>query len=112
MRKTLFALAIGLTAMPMLGLAQQASPAGRYTTIDDKTKKPKSIVEVTQAANGTVQARVVQVLQSEKGPHPVCDKCSGTNKNKPVEGMTILWGLKPDGAGKWSGGTVLDPASG
>ena len=43
---------------------------------------------------------------------PTCDKCSGANKGKPIKGMTILWGLRPDGAGKWAGGTVLDPAKG
>jgi uncharacterized protein (DUF2147 family) len=26
--------------------------------------------------------------------------------------MVILWGLKPDGPGKWNGGTVLDPENG
>ncbi len=111
MRKTLLALAIGLAAMPMLAMAQQ-SPVGKWKTIDDETGKVKSIVEITQASNGTLQGRVVEVLQSDRGPNPTCDKCSGANKGKPVKGMTILWGLRPDGAGKWAGGTVLDPAKG
>lgn len=111
MRKTLFALAIGLAAVPMLASAQQ-SPVGRWKTIDDETGKAKSIVEITQASNGTLQGRVIEVLSSDRGPNPTCDKCTGANKGKPVKGMTILWGLKPDGAGKWAGGTVLDPANG
>ena len=111
MRKTLFALAIGVAAMPMLAFAQQ-SPIGKWKTIDDETGKVKSIVEITQASNGTLQGRVIEVLHSDRGPNPTCDKCSGANKGKPVKGMTILWGLKPDGAGKWAGGTVLDPANG
>ena len=111
MRKTLFALAIGVAAMPMLAFAQQ-SPIGKWKTIDDETGKAKSIVEITQASNGTLQGRVIEILQSDRGPNPTCDKCSGANKGKPVKGMTILWGLRPDGAGKWAGGTVLDPAKG
>ena len=111
MRKTLFALAIGVAAMPMLAFAQQ-SPIGKWKTIDDETGKVKSIVEITQASNGTLQGRVIEVLHSDRGPNPTCDKCSGANKGKPVKGMTILWGLRPDGAGKWAGGTVLDPAMG
>lgn len=111
MRKTLFALAIGVAAMPMLAMAQQ-SPVGKWKTIDDETGKAKSIVEITQASNGTLQGRVIEILQSDRGPNPTCDKCSGANKDKPVKGMTILWGLKPDGTGKWAGGTVLDPAKG
>ncbi len=111
MRKTLFALAIGLAAMPMLAMAQQ-SPIGKWKTIDDETGKAKSIVEISQASNGTLQGRVIEILQSDRGPNPTCDDCKGANKGKPVKGMTILWGLRPDGAGKWAGGTVLDPAKG
>lgn len=111
MRKTLFALAVALAAMPMLASAQQ-SPVGKWKTIDDETGKAKSIVEITQASNGTLQGRVIEVLSSDRGPNPTCNNCKGANKDKPVKGMTILWGLRPDGAGKWAGGTVLDPAKG
>ena len=111
MRKTLFALAIGLATVPMLASAQQ-SPVGKWKTIDDETGKAKSIVEITQASNGTLQGRVIEVLSSDRGPNPTCNNCKGANKDKPVKGMTILWGLRPDGAGKWAGGTVLDPAKG
>lgn len=107
MRIRLFALALAL--LPMAAFAQN-SPVGRWKTIDDETGKVKSIVEVTEV-NGTLQGKVVEILQSDRGPNPVCDKCEGANKNKPVKGMTILWGLKKDG-NQWSGGTVLDPAKG
>ncbi len=113
MRKTFKTL---LLALPLVMAAMSASAAdsavGRWKTIDDKTGKVKSIVEISQAANGTLSGKVVEVLHSDKGPNPVCDDCSGANKGKPVKGMTILWNLKPDGARKWSGGTVLDPANG
>jgi len=113
MRKTFKTL---LLALPLVMAAMSASAAdgaaGRWKTIDDKTGKVKSIVEITQAANGTLTGKVVEILQSDRGPNPVCDKCDGANKNKPVKGMTILWNLKPDGARNWSGGTVLDPANG
>ena len=55
---------------------------------------------------------VLQVLQSAQGPNPVCSKCEGTNKDKPIQGMTILWNLRPDGTNKWANGTILDPAKG
>lgn len=104
-----------LLALPLLALSfssMAADAAGRWKTIDDKTGKVKSIVEIPKAANGTYSGKVVEVLYSERGPNPVCDKCSGSNKNKPVKGMTILWNLKADGANEWSGGTILDPANG
>lgn len=104
-----------LLALPLLAFsmsAMAADAAGRWKTIDDKTGKVKSIVEISKAANGTYSGKVIEVLYSERGPNPVCDKCSGSNKNKPVKGMTILWNLKADGANEWSGGTILDPANG
>ena len=103
-------LLVAVALLPMAASAQ-TSPTGRWKTIDDETGKVKSIVEITQSTNGTLQGKVVEVLQSDRGPNPTCDKCSGANKDKPVKGMTILWGLKPDGD-EWSGGTVLDPAKG
>ncbi len=113
MRKLRHAL---LLALPLLGLSLAASAAdsaaGRWKTIDDKTGKVKSIVEITQTANGTLSGKVVEILQSDRGPNPVCDKCDGERKNKPVKGMTILWNLKADDASHWSGGTILDPANG
>jgi uncharacterized protein (DUF2147 family) len=89
-------------------------PCASWKTIDDKTGKVKSIVEISQAANGTLSGKVVEILHSDKGPNPVCDGCEGANKNKPVKGMTILWNLSQDKGttSKWSGGTILDPANG
>lgn len=99
-----------LALLPAAASAQD-SPIGRWKTIDDATGKAKSIVEITQASNGTLQGKVVEILQSDHGPNPVCEKCQGANKNKPVKGMTILWGLKKDGQ-IWNSGTVLDPEKG
>lgn len=113
MRKTFktLLLALPLAAASLMAHAAD-SPVGRWTTIDDETGKPKSVVQIEQAANGTLSGKVVEILQSSKGPNPVCDKCDGALKGKPIKGMTILWGLKPDGTAVWSGGSVLDPAAG
>jgi len=104
-----------LFALPFLASAFSASAAdatGRWQTIDDDTGKVKSIVEITQAAKGSLVGQVVEVIQSEHGTNPTCTECKGANKDKPIKGLTILWNLKPDGANAWSGGTILDPANG
>ena len=108
MRRLLIASALIL--FPLLASAQN-SPVGRWKTIDDETKKVKSIVEITESGTGVLSGKVLQVLHSAQGPNPVCKDCEGSNKGKPIEGMTILWGLKKDG-NMWSGGTILDPAKG
>ena len=115
MRKTFKTLLLALPlAMAALSAHAADSAVGRWKTIDDKTGKVKSIVEISQAPNGTLSGKVVEILHSDKGPNPVCDDCDGANKGKPVKGMTILWNLKQDKGSttKWSGGTVLDPANG
>jgi uncharacterized protein (DUF2147 family) len=104
------ALTLGL-AFGAPALAQDlTSPAGQWTTIDDESGKPKSIVQI-DVANDQLTGKVVEVLWSERGPHPVCEKCEGDRKDKPVEGMTIIWDMKKSGDG-WEGGTILDPKSG
>ena len=104
------ALAVTLVAAPFAALAQQ-TPVGTWTTIDDATNKPKSVVEIYEAPNGSLAGKVLQVLQSDKGPNPKCTECDGDRKNQPVEGMVILWGIA--GTGKeWKGGKILDPATG
>lgn len=102
---------IALLAFPMLAQAQD-SPVGRWKTIDDATGKVKSVVEIQQSRDGSFAGRVVEILDTKDGPNPACDKCKGKLKDKPIKGMTILWGLKADGKDKWSGGHVLDPENG
>jgi uncharacterized protein (DUF2147 family) len=88
------------------------SPAGYWQTIDDETGKPKSIVEIVQAPDGTLTGKVAEILQSDHGVNPICTACKGELKDKPIQGMTILWDLKPEGELVWSGGSILDPAKG
>ena len=108
-----------LSAIFTLGLlfaaqavAAETSPVGTWTQVDDETGKPKSIIEITKLNDGTLQGVVRQVLFSDQGPHPICDKCEGERHNQPVEGMTIMWGVKQTGDNEWSGGQILDPAKG
>ena len=102
-------LAVAL-AVAMPALADDLTPVGTWTTIDDATGKPKSVVQITES-NGKLQGKVLEVLQSDDGPHPVCKACDGERKDQPIEGMTILWGVSKDGK-TWDGGRILDPKTG
>ncbi len=92
-------------------LADTPSPAGVWKTIDDKTRKERSIIRVTEV-NGEFQG-VVEKIFDQPGDDPahLCKECKDERKDKPIIGMTILWGLKKDGDG-WSGGEILDPKNG
>ena len=104
------ATAAGLLLATGAALAASNTPVGTWKTIDDTTHQPKSIVQITEV-NGELQGKVLQVLQSEQGPHPKCEECDGERKNQPIEGMVILWGVKQDGD-EWDGGKILDPKNG
>jgi uncharacterized protein (DUF2147 family) len=90
--------------------AESDSPVGNWKTFDDKTGRAKSIVQIAEE-NGELTGKVLEVLESPAGPHPVCQPCEGERKDKPVEGMTILWGAKKNGA-SWEDGEILDPENG
>jgi uncharacterized protein (DUF2147 family) len=91
--------------------ADAASPAGVWRTIDDKSKKERSVIRITES--GGEFRGVVEKLFDEPGEDPahLCKDCKGERKDKPIIGMTILWGLKKDGDG-WGGGEILDPKNG
>jgi uncharacterized protein (DUF2147 family) len=85
------------------------SPIGKWKTIDDKTKKEKSIVEI-YSEGGKLYGKILELLQPEdKGK--ICDKCPGADKNKPTVGLIIIKGLQQDGD-EYAGGTILDPKEG
>jgi len=104
-----------LALLPLAAIAQAPTthdtPVGKWRTIDDKTGKVKSIVEIYATTNGTLAGRVLQVLDSDKGPHPLCDACKGENHNKPIEGMVIAWHLQNE-SDTWDDGKIMDPKNG
>ena len=112
MRKTLLAACLGAPLLAVSLMASAADPAvGRWKTIDDETGKAKSIVEITQNANGTFSGHIVELLNPSK-PNPACDKCKDDRKGKPITGMEIIRGMKKDGGNAYAGGTILKPDEG
>ncbi len=85
------------------------SPVGVWKTIDDETGEAKSYVKIYEH-NGVLYGQIQKLLNPED-EGKVCDKCPGQAKNKPLVGLTILWGLKKDG-NEWTGGQIMDPKNG
>lgn len=84
---------------------------GYWVTIDDESGKKKSIVKIYKEG-GEVRGKVVKLLDPPK-ENPKCTECEGEKKNKPVKGLEIIWGMKPDkDEGVWQDGTILDPENG
>lgn len=95
-------------ALAASGAMANDSPIGLWKSIDDETKAPKALIRITEQA-GALVGRIEKILTEKVDA--VCDKCTDDRKDKPVQGMTILSGLKKDGEG-WGGGQILDPNNG
>lgn len=114
-RSRLFSVSCGfiLCLFSMMVFAADLSPVGTWLTVDDVTKKPRSIVKITEQ-NGQLSGSVAKVYyQQGEGPSDVCDKCSGALKDQKILGMTILTGMtNQNGGSTWSGGNIVDPKNG
>ena len=108
-------------SLPKMGKAEPAaraitvaidsSPVGMWKTLDDKTGEARSLIKVW-TEKGELLGRIEKLYQKPgENPNPLCDKCSDENKDKPIIGMKVMWGLKKDGD-EWNGGHILDPDDG
>lgn len=107
-----FCVALFIAGLSTIANADQMSPVGSWSTIDDKTHQPKSVVRITETGgvlSGTVEKIIDPAKQDSK-----CDDCANDDprKGKPVIGMTILTGLKKEGDNVYGGGQILDPNNG
>ena len=91
----------------------QATPAGLWKSIDDETKKEKSLIRITESG-GVLTGKLEKLLDPATKPDAVCEKCSDERKDKPLVGMTLIKGVKQnaDDKAKWDGGEILDPNNG
>ena len=103
-----------LLAGAALGVAAQpTSPTGLWRTIDDSSKKDKSLVRIVEA-NGVYTGKVETIVDPDSPKDAVCKDCSDERKDKPVVGMTIIRNVKASADDKnvFEGGDILDPNNG
>jgi uncharacterized protein (DUF2147 family) len=90
----------------------QGSPVGLWKTIDDKTKKERSLVRISDAG-GVLVGRIEKRLDPAAKADATCDKCSDDRKDKPIDGLEIIRGVKKsDSDNLWDSGSILDPEEG
>jgi uncharacterized protein (DUF2147 family) len=93
--------------------AAQATPAGLWKTVDDNTKKEKSLVRIVESG-GVYTGKVEKVIDPDSPKDAVCKDCTDDRKDKPVVGMTIIRNMKASAGDKtvFEGGDILDPNNG
>jgi len=104
-----FALALAASAVS----AQATSPVGVWKTIDDATKKEKSLVRIVESG-GVYSGRVEKIIDPDAPKDAVCKDCTDDRKDKPILGMTIIRNMKQSADDKavYDGGEILDPKDG
>lgn len=108
MRKKLWCI-LGLCAyLPFVSAA--VSPVGRWTTIDEKTGEKKADIELS-LNHGELYGRIIH-RYTKPGDPERCMSCPGEFKDKPIQGLRFIWGLKEQDDGSWGGGKLIDPRTG
>lgn len=105
---------MGLSKLILLGVLlilpctmQSQSVFGKWKTIDDRTGKPKAIIDIYKK-EGLMYGHVVKILEEGK-ENALCTKCDGELKDQPVLGMTIIEAAKENEDGEWKGKKLFDP---
>ena len=92
--------------------AANLSPVGLWQTIDDKTHKPGSVIQISKNGKGVYEGKVVKIYPTDgQKQTDSCKKCKGARKGKPILGLTLIRGMVKDGD-KYKNGFVLDPRNG
>jgi uncharacterized protein (DUF2147 family) len=96
-----------------VAFAQEDTIVGKWKTIDDKTKEPKSIVRIFEQDGKYFGVIEELFIKPGDNPEPTCDKCPDNDprKDQPTKGMEILKDLVKK-ENEYSGGTILDPKEG
>lgn len=87
-------------------------PVGKWKTFDEKSGKPKAVVRIFRAKNGSLNGNITKLYPLPGvEENATCLECKGPLQGKPIVGLQILRGLNESGD-EWTGGTILDPENG
>lgn len=112
MKKTIFIVFLFLNFFMLSAYATITTPVGYWKTIDDVTGKPRSILQIWETSEHTLQGKLVKIFPDPgHSIYERCVACDGANHNKPFLGLMIMWGFKFN-HGQWIDGRILDPRSG
>jgi uncharacterized protein (DUF2147 family) len=107
-----------LRCVALCAMAFLPEPGSRAAAADEQaaqvlgrwlTDPPDGIIEISVAADGSYQGKIVGGDSPERIDSKNPDQ---TKRSAPLLGQVILRDLKYDGQGRWSGGTIYDPDSG
>ena len=91
----------------------QTTPVGLWKTIDDKTKKERTLIRIVDTG-GTLSGKIENRHDPDAKAGDVCDKCADDRKDQPLQGLQLIRGITKNAntENRWDGGTVIDPEEG
>ena len=111
MIKIIILILIGLLSLSQPANADKNMITGTWKTIDDETRKVRSLVELTIKDN-KLYGTITKLFPNEgEADNPLCDKCSNEKKDQPILGLQIIDGLTLK-QNEWKDGQILDPNNG
>ena len=90
---------------------QDTTAAGFWQETDDQGR-PQAWFFFTEK-DGLYNGRIVRMFKQPGDPDttPLCQKCTGDQKDAPMLGLVIVSGMKRDGS-SYADGNILDPRDG
>ena len=107
MKKSLMVIMLFLGAVTLS--SAQGKFKGVWQSVDDEDGKPKSHLEIFEE-KGELKVKVIKLLPSAKTK--ICTECTGALKNKPIEGMLLVNGMKKINDKEYDDGEILNPKNG
>jgi hypothetical protein len=93
--------------------ATTITPIGQWKTIDDVTGRARSILSIWEAPDHSLLGKLEKIYPDPgKEENGLCTACNGADHNRPLIGLTIMWGLELSKDGEWKGGRIMDPKTG
>jgi uncharacterized protein (DUF2147 family) len=113
-RRAIAQLLLRVTGAGLLMLTVHSRPASSEVPDGTWLFANRVAIEVFECS-GLVCGRIVWLLRPRTpAGQPDVDRLNPdpTLRERPLCGLTIIWGLQPDGAGHWSSGSLYDPQDG
>ncbi len=102
-----------LSILLLMTIGAYSQITGRWTSIDDNSGEPRSVIEITERA-GKYFGKVMKIHPKPgEDPDPVCEKCAEEDLRfkQKIIGMEILRELVKEG-NEFTNGHILDPENG
>jgi uncharacterized protein (DUF2147 family) len=95
--------------LPLLPVSAAADDQAAQVVGNWLTESRDGIIEISSAPDGGYQGKIVGGNDPQRLDQHNPDEAK---RSQTVLGQVIIHGMKYDGDGKWSGGTIYDPDSG